>query len=29
VAADDRMRPLLAYMRALTLPTSLFAAPED
>jgi FMN reductase len=23
------MRPLFAYMRALTLPTSVFAAPED
>ena len=26
---DDQMRPLFAYMRALTLPTSVFAAPED
>lgn len=26
---DDQMRPLFAYMRALTLPTSLFATPED
>ncbi|MFI5805963.1 CE1759 family FMN reductase [Streptomyces sp. NPDC051561] len=26
---DDHMRPLFAYMRALTTPTSLFAAPED
>lgn len=26
---DERMRPLFAYMRALTLPTSVFAAPED
>ena len=27
--ADEQMRPLFAYMRALTLPTSVFAAPED
>lgn len=26
---DDQLRPLLAYMRALTAPTSVFAAPED
>ena len=26
---DDQMRPLFAYMRALTVPTSVFAAPED
>jgi FMN reductase len=26
---DDQMRPLFAYMRALTLPTSVFASPED
>jgi FMN reductase len=26
---DDHMRPLFAYMRALVLPTSVFAAPED
>jgi FMN reductase len=26
---DDQMRPLFAYMRALTLPTSVYAAPED
>jgi FMN reductase len=26
---DDQLRPLFAYMRALTLPTSVFAAPED
>jgi len=26
---DDQMRPLFAYMRALTLPTSVFAASED
>src|SRR3954454_22565051 len=25
---DDQMRPLFAYMRALTLPTSVYAAPE-
>src|SRR6185295_6707837 len=29
LVVDDQMRPLLAYMRALTLPTSVFAAPED
>ena len=26
---DDQMRPLFAYLRTLTVPTSLFAAPED
>jgi FMN reductase len=26
---DDQTRPLFAYMRALTLPTSVFAGPED
>ncbi len=26
---DEQMRPLFAYMRALTLPTSVFGAPED
>jgi FMN reductase len=26
---DDQMRPLFAYMRALALPTSVYAAPED
>jgi FMN reductase len=26
---DDQMRALFAYMRALTLPTSVYAAPED
>jgi FMN reductase len=26
---DDQLRPLFAYMRALTLPTSIYAAPED
>jgi FMN reductase len=29
LVVDEQMRPLFAYMRALTLPTSLFAAPED
>jgi FMN reductase len=29
LVADDQMRPLLAYLRTLTAPTSLFAAPED
>jgi FMN reductase len=28
LVADEQMRPLFAYMRALTLPTSVFAAPE-
>ncbi|MDA0179835.1 NAD(P)H-dependent oxidoreductase [Solirubrobacter phytolaccae] len=26
---DDQLRPLLAFMRAFTLPTSIYAAPED
>jgi FMN reductase len=26
---DDQMRPLFAYLRALTVPTSIYAAPED
>jgi FMN reductase len=26
---DDQLRPLFAYMRALTLPTAVYAAPED
>jgi len=26
---DDQMRPLFAYLRALTVPTSVYAAPED
>ena len=29
LVVDDPMRPLFAYMRALPVPTSLFAAPED
>ena len=29
LVTDQAMRPLLAYLRALTVPTSLFAAPED
>ena len=29
LVADDQMRPLFAYLRALTVPTALFAAPED
>jgi FMN reductase len=29
LVADDQMRPLFAYLRALTVPTSVFAAPED
>jgi FMN reductase len=29
LVVDDQMRSLFAYMRALTLPTSVFAAPED
>ena len=29
LVADEQMRPLFAYMRALTLPTSVFASPED
>jgi FMN reductase len=27
--ADEQLRSLFAYMRALTVPTSVFAAPED
>jgi FMN reductase len=26
---DDQLRPLFAYLRAMTLPTSVYAAPED
>jgi FMN reductase len=29
LVADDQLRPLFAFMRALTTPTSVFAAPED
>src|ERR1700744_3419234 len=29
LVADDQLRPLFAYLRAMTVPTSLFAAPED
>lgn len=29
LVADDQLRPLFAFLRALTVPTSLFAAPED
>jgi FMN reductase len=29
LAVDDQMRAVFAYLRALTIPTSLFAAPED
>ncbi len=29
LVVDEQMRPLFAYMRALILPTSVFAAPED
>jgi FMN reductase len=29
LVADDQLRPLFAYLRAMTAPTSLFAAPED
>ena len=29
LVADDQMRPMFAYLRAMTVPTSLFAAPED
>jgi FMN reductase len=29
LVADEQMRPLFAYLRTLTVPTSLFAAPED
>jgi FMN reductase len=29
LVVDDQMRPLFAYLRTMTVPTSLFAAPED
>jgi FMN reductase len=29
LVVDDQMRPLFAYLRALAVPTSLYAAPED
>jgi FMN reductase len=29
LAVDDQLRSMFAYLRALTIPTSLFAAPED
>jgi FMN reductase len=29
LVADDQLRPLFAYLRAMTVPTALFAAPED
>jgi len=29
LVADDHMRPLFAYLRTMTAPTSLFAAPDD
>jgi FMN reductase len=29
LVADDQMRPMFAYLRTLTAPTALFAAPED
>jgi FMN reductase len=29
LVGDDQMRPMFAYLRAMTEPTSLFAAPED
>ena len=29
LVADQEMRPLFAFLRAMTVPTSLFAAPED
>ncbi|HEY3954130.1 MAG TPA: CE1759 family FMN reductase [Streptosporangiaceae bacterium] len=29
LVVDDQMRPMFAYLRAMTVPTSLFAAPED
>jgi FMN reductase len=29
LAADEAMRPMFAYLRTMTTPTSLFAAPED
>ena len=29
LVADDQMRPMFAYLRTMTAPTSVFAAPED
>jgi FMN reductase len=29
LVADDQMRPIFAYLRAMAVPTSVFAAPED
>lgn len=29
LVVDDQLRPVLAFLRALTVPTSVFAAPED
>jgi FMN reductase len=29
LVVDDQMRPMFAYLRTMTVPTSLFAAPED
>lgn len=29
LVADDQMRPMFAYLRAIAVPTSVFAAPED
>jgi FMN reductase len=29
LVADDQMRPMFAYLRTMTAPTSLFAAPQD
>jgi len=29
LVADDQMRPMFAYLRSMTVPTSVFAAPED
>jgi FMN reductase len=29
LVADDQLRPLFAYLRTMTVPTSLFAAPDD
>jgi FMN reductase len=29
LVADDQMRPIFAYLRTMTAPTALFAAPED
>ena len=29
LASDEAMRPMFAYLRTMTTPTSLFAAPED